>query len=72
MTLRSAQPIISSREAGLAPWQWDLSSYRYEMTVPGGFPFGNEDLKDVLEGEVRGGGLGFGGGLYRIVKPGSG
>ena len=43
-----------------------------KMTVPGGFPFGNEDLKDVLEGEVRGGGLGFGGGLYRIVKPGTG
>ena len=37
-----------------------------KLTVPGGFPFGNEDLKEYLEGEVREGKLDFGGGNYRI------
>ena len=37
-----------------------------KLTVPGGFPFGNEELKDYLEGEVRGGKLDFAGGVYRI------
>ena len=37
-----------------------------KLTVPGGFPFGNEELKGFLEGEVRGGRLDFGGGCYRI------
>ena len=39
-----------------------------KLTVPGGFPFGGEELKDFLEGEVREGRLGFSGGAYRIVK----
>lgn len=39
-----------------------------KLTVPGGFPFGNEELKDFLEGEIRGGKLSFGGGMYRMVK----
>ena len=37
-----------------------------KLTVPGGFPFGNEELKDYLEQEVRGGKLDFAGGVYRI------
>ncbi len=37
-----------------------------KLTVPGGFPFGNEELKEYLEGEVREGKLDFGGGSYRI------
>lgn len=37
-----------------------------KLTVPGGFPFGNEELKDYLEEEVRGGKLDFAGGVYRI------
>lgn len=37
-----------------------------KLTVPGGFPFGNEELKDFLEGEVRGGRLDLAAGLYRI------
>ena len=37
-----------------------------KLTVPGGFPFGNEELKDYLEEEVKGGKLDFAGGSYRI------
>lgn len=37
-----------------------------KLTVPGGFPFGNEELREFLEGEVGGGRLDFGGGCYRI------
>lgn len=37
-----------------------------KLTVPGGFPFGNEELKDYLEEEVRGGKLDFAGSVYRI------
>ncbi|CAF9903151.1 MAG: hypothetical protein ALECFALPRED_000148 [Alectoria fallacina] len=37
-----------------------------KLTVPGGFPFGNEELKDYMEGEVRGGKLDFAAGVYRI------
>lgn len=37
-----------------------------KLTVPGGFPFGNEELKGFLEGEVRGGRLGYDGGNYKI------
>ena len=39
-----------------------------KMTVPGGFPFGNEELKDFLEEEVRAGRLEFSGGTYRMAK----
>ena len=37
-----------------------------KLTVPGGFPFGNEELKEYLEQEVREGKLDFGGGNYKI------
>ena len=37
-----------------------------KLTVPGGFPFGNEELKDYLENGVKGGKLDFAGGIYRI------
>ena len=37
-----------------------------KLTVPGGFPFGNEELKEYLEEGVRGGKLDFAGGVYRI------
>lgn len=37
-----------------------------KFTVPGGFPFGNEELKEYLEEEVRGGKLDFAGGFYKI------
>lgn len=37
-----------------------------KLTVPGGFPFGNEGLKDYLEEGVKGGKLDFAGGVYRI------
>ena len=37
-----------------------------KLTVPGGFPFGNEELKSYLDEEVRNGRLDFGGGVYRI------
>lgn len=37
-----------------------------KLTVPGGFPFGNEELKDYLEEQVRSGKLDFAGGVYRI------
>ncbi len=37
-----------------------------KLTVAGGFPFGNEELKLYLEEEVRGGKLDFAGGLYKI------
>ena len=37
-----------------------------KLTVPGGFPFGNEELKSFLEGEVREGKLDFAGGTYKI------
>lgn len=37
-----------------------------KLTVPGGFPFGNEELKAFLEEAVRGGKLDFGGGVYKI------
>ncbi len=39
-----------------------------KLTVPGGFPFGNEELKEFLDGEVRGGRLGFEGGRYLMLK----
>ena len=39
-----------------------------KLTVPGGFPFGNEELKDFLEGEVRAGRLDYGGGTYKMAK----
>ena len=37
-----------------------------KLTVPGGFPFGNEELKEFLEGEVRGGKLDLAAGSYRM------
>ena len=37
-----------------------------KLTVPGGFPFGNEELKDYLEDEVKAGKLDFNGGIYKI------
>lgn len=37
-----------------------------KLTVPGGFPFGNEELKSFLEQEVKGGKLDLAGGTYRI------
>ena len=37
-----------------------------KLTVPGGFPFGNEELKEFLEEGVKGGKLDFAGGSYRI------
>ena len=37
-----------------------------KLTVPGGFPFGNEELKDYLEDGVKEGKLDFTGGIYRI------
>lgn len=37
-----------------------------KLTVPGGFPFGNEELKDYLEVEVRDEKLDFAAGVYRI------
>lgn len=37
-----------------------------KLTVPGGFPFGNEELKGYLEEEVREEKLDFGGGVYKI------
>ena len=39
-----------------------------KMTVPGGFPLGNEELKEFLEDEVRAGRLDFAGGTYKMVK----
>ena len=37
-----------------------------KLTVPGGFPFGNEELKDYLEDGVKEGKLDLAGGIYRI------
>jgi len=37
-----------------------------KLTVPGGFPFGNEELKGYLEDEIRNGKLDFAGGSYKI------
>ncbi|KAK4690549.1 anaphase-promoting complex subunit 2, partial [Lecanoromycetidae sp. Uapishka_2] len=37
-----------------------------KLTVPGGFPFGNEELKSFLEEEVHQGRLAFASGTYRI------
>jgi len=37
-----------------------------KMVVPGGFPFGNEELREFLGGKVEGGELEVGGGGYRI------
>ena len=37
-----------------------------KLTVPGGFPFGNEELKDYLEDGVKEGKLDFTGGIYKI------
>ena len=37
-----------------------------KLTVPGGFPFGNEELKDYLEDGVKAGKLDFNGGIYKI------
>ena len=37
-----------------------------KLTVPGGFPFGNEELRGYLEEEVRGGKLDLAGGVYKI------
>ena len=39
-----------------------------KMTVPGGFPFGNEELKGFLEGEVRERRLDYSGGVYKIKR----
>ena len=39
-----------------------------KLTVPGGFPFGSEELKSFLEGEVRDGKLDYAGGTYRIKR----
>ena len=39
-----------------------------KVVVPGGFPFGNEELKQYLEGRVKEGKLEIAGGNYRIVK----
>ena len=39
-----------------------------KLTVPGGFPFGNEELKMFLEGEVRDERLDFSGGAYKIRR----
>ena len=39
-----------------------------KMTVPGGFPLGNEDLRMFLEGEVQEGRLEFAGGQYKIKR----
>ena len=36
-----------------------------KLTVPGGFPFGNEELKNYLEDQVRSGKLDFVGGAYK-------
>lgn len=37
-----------------------------KLTVPGGFPFGSEELRAYLEEGVRGGKLDFAGGVYKI------
>ena len=37
-----------------------------KLTVPGGVPFGNEELKDYLEERVKSGKLDFAGGFYKI------
>ena len=37
-----------------------------KLTVPGGFPFGNEELKSFLEEEVKAGRLDYSGGTYRM------
>ena len=37
-----------------------------KLTVSGGFPFGNEELKDYLEEGVKAGKLDFVGGIYKI------
>ncbi len=37
-----------------------------KVVVPGGFPFGNEELKSFLEGRVREGKLEVVGGMYKI------
>lgn len=37
-----------------------------KLTVPGGFPFGNEELKEYLENGVKEGKLDFAGGNYKI------
>ena len=37
-----------------------------KVVVPGGFPFGNEELKQFLEGKVREGKLEVVGGMYRM------
>ncbi len=37
-----------------------------KLTVPGGFPFGNQELKEYLEQEVMEGKLDFAGGNYKI------
>ena len=39
-----------------------------KLTVPGGFPFGNEELKGFLEGEVREDRLDYSGGAYKIRR----
>jgi anaphase-promoting complex subunit 2 len=38
-----------------------------KMVVPGGFPFGNEEMREFLGGKVEEGRLEVGGGGYRIV-----
>lgn len=40
-----------------------------KVVVPGGFPFGNEELKAFLEGRVKEGKLEIAGGQYRIKAP---
>ncbi|KAL8715839.1 MAG: hypothetical protein Q9220_000506 [cf. Caloplaca sp. 1 TL-2023] len=39
-----------------------------KVVVPGGFPFGNEELKSFLEGRVREGKLEVAGGVYKIAS----
>ncbi|KAL8948913.1 MAG: hypothetical protein Q9222_004940 [Ikaeria aurantiellina] len=39
-----------------------------KVVVPGGFPFGNEELKSFLEGRVREGKLEVQGGVYKIAS----
>ena len=39
-----------------------------KMVVPGGFPFGNEEMREYLGGKVEEGRLEVGSGVYRIVQ----
>ena len=39
-----------------------------KFAVPGGFPYGNEELKEFLAKQVKEGRLEMAGGNYKIVK----